>query len=158
MGPEQGAAELQPRRWAWWWSSCHPPAPSARNQRLRAAQRTRRPRLRKAVAVAVAVVAAAQASVAADSQLVAVAVAVAAAVAVASQLAVSAVFAAVVMVANFAWLPYYPIWSVIVIAICIAVISLGLVFFLTFLLLISEGALLRAACNVILRTWHLRLE
>ena len=30
--------------------------------------------------------------------------------------------AAVTMVANFAWLPYYPIWSIIVIAICIAVI------------------------------------
>lgn len=35
---------------------------------------------------------------------------------------VGVILAAVVMVANFAWLPYYPIWSVIVIAICIAVI------------------------------------
>ena len=30
--------------------------------------------------------------------------------------------AALAMIANFAWLPYYPIWSIIIIAICIAII------------------------------------
>ena len=30
--------------------------------------------------------------------------------------------AALAMIVNFAWLPYYPVWSMIVIAICIAVI------------------------------------
>jgi hypothetical protein len=35
---------------------------------------------------------------------------------------VGVVVAAVAMIANFAWLPYYPIWSIIIIAICIAVI------------------------------------
>jgi hypothetical protein len=30
--------------------------------------------------------------------------------------------AALAMIANFAWLPYYPIWSMIIIAMCIAVI------------------------------------
>jgi len=35
---------------------------------------------------------------------------------------VGVVVAALVMVVNFAWLPYYPIWSIIIIAVCIAVI------------------------------------
>jgi hypothetical protein len=35
---------------------------------------------------------------------------------------VGVIVAAVAMLANFAWLPYYPIWAIIVIAICIAVI------------------------------------
>ena len=35
---------------------------------------------------------------------------------------VGVIAAALVMLANFAWLPYYPIWSIIIIAICIAVI------------------------------------
>lgn len=35
---------------------------------------------------------------------------------------VGVVVASVVMIANFAWLPYYPIWSMIIIAICIAII------------------------------------
>jgi hypothetical protein len=35
---------------------------------------------------------------------------------------VGVIVAAVAMLANFAWLPYYPIWSIIIIAICIAVI------------------------------------
>jgi len=30
--------------------------------------------------------------------------------------------AGLAMIANFAWLPYYPFWSIIVIAICIAII------------------------------------
>ena len=35
---------------------------------------------------------------------------------------VGVVVAGLAMIANFAWLPYYPIWSTIVIAICIAII------------------------------------
>ena len=35
---------------------------------------------------------------------------------------VGVIVAALAMVVNFAWLPYYPIWSIVVIAICIAVI------------------------------------
>ncbi len=35
---------------------------------------------------------------------------------------VGVIVAALAALANFAWLPYYPIWSIIVIAICIAVI------------------------------------
>ena len=35
---------------------------------------------------------------------------------------VGVIVAALVMIANFAWLPYYPVWSIIVIAISIAVI------------------------------------
>ena len=35
---------------------------------------------------------------------------------------VGVIAAALVMLANFAWLPYYPIWSIIIIAVCIAVI------------------------------------
>jgi hypothetical protein len=35
---------------------------------------------------------------------------------------VGVIVAALAMIANFAWLPYYPIWSIVVIAICIAVI------------------------------------
>lgn len=35
---------------------------------------------------------------------------------------VGVILAAVVMVTNFAWLPYYPVWSIAVIAISIAVI------------------------------------
>lgn len=35
---------------------------------------------------------------------------------------VGVVVAALVMIVNFAWLPYYPIWSIIIIAVCIAVI------------------------------------
>jgi len=35
---------------------------------------------------------------------------------------VGVIVAALAMIVNFAWLPYYPIWSIVVIAICIAVI------------------------------------
>ena len=35
---------------------------------------------------------------------------------------VGVIVAAVAMIANFAWLPYYPVWSIIMIAISIAVI------------------------------------
>ena len=35
---------------------------------------------------------------------------------------VGVVLAAVIAVANFMWLPYYPIWSVIIIASCVVVI------------------------------------
>ena len=35
---------------------------------------------------------------------------------------VGVIVAALAMIANFAWLPYYPIWSIIIIAVCIAVI------------------------------------
>ena len=35
---------------------------------------------------------------------------------------VGVVVAALAAIANFAWLPYYPIWSIIVIAICVAII------------------------------------
>lgn len=35
---------------------------------------------------------------------------------------VGVIAAGVAMIANFAWLPYYPVWSAIVIGICIAVI------------------------------------
>ena len=35
---------------------------------------------------------------------------------------VGVIVAAVAAITNFAWLPYYPIWSITVIAICIAVI------------------------------------
>ena len=35
---------------------------------------------------------------------------------------VGVVVAALAIIVNFAWLPYYPIWSIIVIAICVAVI------------------------------------
>jgi hypothetical protein len=35
---------------------------------------------------------------------------------------VGVIVAAVAMIANFAWLPYYPVWSIILIAISIAII------------------------------------
>jgi hypothetical protein len=35
---------------------------------------------------------------------------------------VGVIMAASAAIANFAWLPYYPVWSFIVIAICIAII------------------------------------
>jgi hypothetical protein len=35
---------------------------------------------------------------------------------------VGVIMAASAAIANFAWLPYYPVWSIIVIAICIAII------------------------------------
>ena len=35
---------------------------------------------------------------------------------------VGVIVAGLAAIANFAWLPYYPVWSIIVIAICIAVI------------------------------------
>ena len=35
---------------------------------------------------------------------------------------VGVIIAAVAAIANFAWLPYYPVWSFIVIAICISII------------------------------------
>ena len=35
---------------------------------------------------------------------------------------VGVIVASLAMIANFAWLPYYPIWSIVVIALCIAVI------------------------------------
>ena len=35
---------------------------------------------------------------------------------------VGVIIAAVAMIANFAWLPYYPVWSIILIAISIAII------------------------------------
>jgi hypothetical protein len=35
---------------------------------------------------------------------------------------VGVIVAAVAMIANFAWLPYYPVWSIIMIAISIAII------------------------------------
>jgi len=35
---------------------------------------------------------------------------------------VGVIVAGLAMIANFAWLPYFPIWSTIVIAICIAII------------------------------------
>ena len=35
---------------------------------------------------------------------------------------VGVIVAAIVALLNFAWLPYYPVWSIIVIAICIAII------------------------------------
>ena len=35
---------------------------------------------------------------------------------------VGVIVAGLAAIANFAWLPYYPIWSIIVIAICVAVI------------------------------------
>jgi len=35
---------------------------------------------------------------------------------------VGVIAAALAMIVNFAWLPYYPVWSIIVIAICIAII------------------------------------
>ena len=35
---------------------------------------------------------------------------------------VGVIVAGVAAIINFAWLPYYPLWSIIVIAICVAVI------------------------------------
>ena len=35
---------------------------------------------------------------------------------------VGVIVAALAMIANFAWLPWYPVWSIIIIAICIAII------------------------------------
>ena len=35
---------------------------------------------------------------------------------------VGVIVAALAAIVNFAWLPYYPIWSIVVIAICVAVI------------------------------------
>ena len=35
---------------------------------------------------------------------------------------VGVIIAGVAAIVNFAWLPYYPLWSIIVIAICVAVI------------------------------------
>jgi hypothetical protein len=35
---------------------------------------------------------------------------------------VGVIVAAIAAVVNFAWLPYFPVWSIIVIAICVAVI------------------------------------
>jgi hypothetical protein len=35
---------------------------------------------------------------------------------------VGVIMAAVAAIVNFAWLPYYPVWSIIIIAICIAII------------------------------------
>ena len=35
---------------------------------------------------------------------------------------VGVIVAGLAMIVNFAWLPYYPVWSTIVIAICIAII------------------------------------
>ena len=35
---------------------------------------------------------------------------------------VGVIMAGLAAIANFAWLPYYPVWSLIVIAICIAII------------------------------------
>jgi hypothetical protein len=35
---------------------------------------------------------------------------------------VGVIIAALAAIANFAWLPYYPVWSIIVIAICISII------------------------------------
>ena len=35
---------------------------------------------------------------------------------------VGVILAGLTAIANFAWLPYYPIWSIIIIAVCIAVI------------------------------------
>ena len=35
---------------------------------------------------------------------------------------VGVIMAGLAAIANFAWLPYYPIWSIIVIAICVAII------------------------------------
>ncbi len=35
---------------------------------------------------------------------------------------VGVIVASLAMIANFAWLPYYPIWSITIIAICVAVI------------------------------------
>ena len=35
---------------------------------------------------------------------------------------VGVIVAGLAMIANFAWLPWYPLWSIIIIAICIAVI------------------------------------
>ena len=32
------------------------------------------------------------------------------------------IVAGLAMIANFAWLPYYPVWSITIIAICIAII------------------------------------
>ena len=35
---------------------------------------------------------------------------------------VGVIVAGLAAIANFAWLPYYPVWSIVIIAICIAVI------------------------------------
>ena len=35
---------------------------------------------------------------------------------------VGVIIAGVAAIVNFAWLPYYPVWSIIVIAICVAII------------------------------------
>ena len=35
---------------------------------------------------------------------------------------VGVIVAALAIIANFAWLPWYPVWSIIIIAICIAII------------------------------------
>jgi hypothetical protein len=35
---------------------------------------------------------------------------------------VGVILAGLTAIANFAWLPYYPIWSIIIIAVCVAVI------------------------------------
>ena len=35
---------------------------------------------------------------------------------------VGVIVAGLAAIANFAWIPYYPVWSIIIIAICIAVI------------------------------------
>ncbi len=35
---------------------------------------------------------------------------------------VAVIIAGLAAIANFAWLPYYPLWSIIVIAICVAII------------------------------------
>jgi hypothetical protein len=35
---------------------------------------------------------------------------------------VGVIVAAVAMIANFAWLPYFPVWSIILIAISIAIV------------------------------------
>jgi hypothetical protein len=35
---------------------------------------------------------------------------------------VGVIIAGVAAIANFAWLPYYPIWSIIIIAICVTII------------------------------------
>jgi len=35
---------------------------------------------------------------------------------------VGVIVASVAMIINFAWLPYYPLWSIVVISVCIAII------------------------------------
>ena len=35
---------------------------------------------------------------------------------------VGVIMAGLAAIVNFAWLPYYPVWSIIVIAVCIAII------------------------------------